>query len=284
MRVVQSLFLNPFLQLADHLGSRITAGVSYSWELFLVLYISFRATLLQQSQSFRTIFGVVAAQIYFTGYQALPLITMLAFGSGTVVLMQSTSQFSFLGGSDLMGQLVVGILMREVGPLLTALIVIARSGTAVASELGNMKCNREIDALEVMGINPMSFIVFPRLLGGIVSVVCLAIYFVLVSIFGGMLIAKAVMGLPVGYYLDSLARAFTYQDVFMFLLKNIFSGAIIFVVCCHQGFQVKQGPHEVPQVTTKAVVNSIIYVICFNIFATVLFYLDQLSRMGVIRK
>ena len=121
-----------------------------------MIYLSIRATLLDQHQGLRTIIGVVSAQIYFTGWQALPLISVLALASGSITILQSSSELSLLGGSEMIGNLLVVIMVREVGPLLTALVVVARSGSAVATEVGNMRANREIEALESIGINPMS--------------------------------------------------------------------------------------------------------------------------------
>lgn len=267
---------------ADQVGQRLSNFFIYTWELFKVFYLSIRSTIVGRAQSLRTIVGVISAQIYFTGYQALPLISVLSIATGAIVVMQSTSQFNILGGGAAIGQLIVLVVVREVAPLLTALIVIARSGTAVASELGNMKANREIESLTSMGIDPLSFIVFPRLFGGVISVICLGFYFVLGAMLGGLLVAKGIQGLPVSYYFDSLTVAFTKADVFLFLAKVTFSGSIIFTIASYQGLQVKQGPHEVPQVTTKAVMNSIISVIVFNLTLTSLFYLHHLMALGVI--
>lgn len=266
----------------DRLGARVIGGFTYTWNVLLMIYLSLRAAIFDQAQGLRTVFSVVSAQIYFTGWQALPLITVLALASGGIVIMQSSFQLSFLGGNEMIGNLLVVVIVREISPLLTALIVIARSGTAVASEIGNMRANREIEALEVMGINPLSYIVFPRLVGGIVSVLCLAFYYILISLIGGYLVTKLVHDIPFSFYAESLAQAFAAEDVLLFLLKNTFSGAIIFIVSCYQGLLVKQSPHEVPQVTTKAVVNSIIYVTVFNMGVTTLFYLNQLIQLGVI--
>ncbi|MBK8200769.1 MAG: ABC transporter permease [Bdellovibrionales bacterium] len=246
-----------------------------------MIYLAVRAAVYDQAQGIRTIVSVISAQIYFTGVQALPLISVLALASGGIVIMQSNMQLSLLGGNDMIGNLLVIIIVREISPLLTALVVIARSGTAVASELGNMKVNRETDALEVMGINPLSYIVFPRLLGGILSVLGLSFYFIVVALLGGFLVTSLVHDLPFIFYSESLAQAFTGEDVLLFLAKNTFSGAIIFVVCCYQGMLVQSGPEEVPQFTTKAVVNSIIYVTVFNLGTTTLFYLNQLRKLGV---
>ena len=266
----------------DFYGRKITSTIEYTLEVLFMVYLSMRAAVIDQSQGFRTIVGVISAQIYFTGWQAMPIISVLALAAGSVVIMQSNAQLTFLGNAQMMGNLLVVIIMRELGPLITALVVIARSGTAVASEIGNMRVNREIEALEVMGINPLSFIVFPRILGGVISVLCLAFYFNIVALFGGYLVTRFVIDMPFNFYTDALAQAIAFEDVALFLLKNGFSGMIIFVISCYQGLLVQQSSHEVPQVTTKAVVNSIIYVTLFNLAVTTLFYINQLMKLGVI--
>ena len=145
-----------------------------------------------------------------------------------------------------------------------------------------MRANREIEALECMGINPLSYIVFPRIVGGVISVVCLSFYFVMMALIGGFLLTKLINDMPMSFYLDSLAKAVAFEDLWLFLLKNIFSGMIIFVVSCYQGLSVKRSHTEVPIATTQAVVNSIIYVVVFNLSVTSLFYLNQLIKLGVL--
>lgn len=265
----------------DGLGRSVTRNLEYSLRILLIAYLSVRVVIMDRAQGTRTIFSVVSAQIYFTGWQALPLISILALGAGSLVILQGLSNLNLLGGMAMIGNLLVVIVVREVGPLMTALVVIARSGTAVASEVGNMRANREIEALESMGINPLSFIVFPRLIGGVVSVVCLSIYFTLIALLGGFLVTKMIHGIPFGFYADSLASAFAFEDVWLFLLKNIFSGLIIFSISCYQGLLVKRSPTDVPIMTTEAVVKSIIYVVLFNFSVTTLFYLNEIRKLGV---
>lgn len=266
----------------DELGRKVTQNVEYTYQVLMMVYLSIRAAMVDQAQGARTIFGVISAQIYFTGWQAVPIITVMALAAGGVTILQSQANLSLLGGTEMIGNLLVVIITREVGPLITALIVIARSGTAVASEVGNMRANREIEALESMGVNPLSFIVFPRLIGGVISVICLAFYFNVVALMGGFVITKLLQDMPFNFYVDSLSRAIAMDDFYIFLLKNSFSGMIIFVVSCYQGLTVKRSSHEVPQVTTVAVVNSVIYVTVFNLGVTALFYLNQLMKLGVI--
>lgn len=274
--------MNYFISQIDSVGRYVTRQIEYTFHVLMMVYLSFRATMLDQAQGFRTIVSVISAQIYFTGFQALPIITTLALTTGGILILQAMGNLTLLGGSGMIGNFLVVVLVREVAPLLTALVVIARSGTAVASEVGNMRANREIDALEIMGINPLSFIVFPRVLGGVISVLCLAFYFIVVSLIGGFLITKFLHSMPFVFYTESLLNAFAKEDVLIFILKNSFSGMIIFVVCCYQGLSVKKSPHEVPQATTQAVVNSIIYVTIFNLAVTALVYLGKLKEIGVI--
>jgi phospholipid/cholesterol/gamma-HCH transport system permease protein len=280
--MLSEVLMTAVLRGIDHLGRLLTKNIEYTCEVLLMVYLAFRAAIFEQSQGLRTIFSVVSAQIYFSGWQALPLVSVLALVTGAIVVLQSSSQLSFLGGSDMIGNLLVVIIVRELGPLLTALVVIARSGTAVASEIGNMRANREIEALEVMGINPLSFIVFPRLLGGIISVLCLAIYYILIAILGGFFVTRLIQNMSLSFYLDSLASAVAAEDLWLFLLKNAFSGMIIFVVACYQGLSVMKSHTEVPIATTQAVVKSIGYVVVFNLTVTTLFYLSRLKSLGLL--
>ena len=205
----------------------------------------------------RAIIKVIATQVYFTGWQAFWMIAILAFiiSAGFVIIMHN-SMFGF-------GQLLVTVkvfytvVVRELGPLITALIVIARSGTAVAIELGNMKVNREIDALISMGINPLDFVVLPRLLGGILSLIALNIYFLLFALIGILVILVNVKNYPVSIVYHQMAMNISLSDFFIILAKSFLAGLIIFTVACYQGLSAQRSPTEVPVVTTQAVVQSI---------------------------
>jgi phospholipid/cholesterol/gamma-HCH transport system permease protein len=153
-----------FLTRIDSIGRFVVVNIEYTLRVFLMVYLAVRATVLDRAQGLRTIISVLSAQIYFTGWQALPLISILALTTGSVLIIQGMGNLTLLGGTEMIGNFLVVVLVREAAPLLTALVVIARSGTAVASEVGNMRANREIEALESMGINPLSFIVFQGLL------------------------------------------------------------------------------------------------------------------------
>ena len=262
----------------NSLGRQALAPFEYTANVVSMIYLSGRAAFFDQAQGLRSALSVVAAQIYFTGVQALPIISVLALASGSIVILQASFSLGRLGGATMLGDLMVAIIVRELAPLLTALIVIARSGTAVTSEIGNMRVNREIEALESMGIHPLSYVVFPRLVGGILSVICLAFYFAAIAIFGGYLATSLIIDIPFAFYGGLVAHAIDGIDVGLFFLKTLFAGSIIFTISCYQGFLVKEAPHEIPQVTTNAVVNSVVYVVLFDVFVTLVYYV---SRLGV---
>lgn len=270
------------MNFVDRLGEKAIDPFAYLFKIFLLAYGSFRAFVLNETQGLRAVVQVVCQQIYFTGFQGLPLISTLSLAMGALVIMQSSSQLSLIGGQSMMGNLLVAVVIRELAPLMTALVVIARSGTAVASELGNMKVNKEIEALTLMGIHPLSYVVFPRLLGGVVSLLCLGIYFAFISLIGGFFVSQMFHQITFSFFLDTVASAITFQDSFFFLLKNTVAGILVFSICCYHGLSVQLGPHEVPQVTTKAVVNSILAVTAFQVLASFLFYLPDLIRMGIL--
>ena len=248
-----------------------------------MVYLSTKSALKRmREQSMIEILKVVMKQIYFTGVQGLPLIGMLALLTGFLAILQGVSQLSKLGGGEMLGNLLVIVIIRELGPMITALVIIARSGTAIASEVGNMKVNSEIILLESVGINPLSYIVFPRILGGLISVLCLAFFFCIVALFGGYFLVNFVHPISFDFYSDSLAFAVTRTDVCLFLLKNIFSGLIIFSVSCYQGLRVKESFTEVPQMTTRAVMNSILYTVGFNGALSMAVYLQNLKQLGIL--
>jgi len=266
----------------DYFGRHLLRALEYSIKIVLMFYVSLRAAFKDRTRNLRAHASVMASQIYFTGFQALPLISVLAMATGSVLILQGSMNFSVFGGAQGIGQFLIASLVREISPLLTAMVVVARSGTAVATELGNMRANREIEALISIGVNPFSHIVFPRLVAGAVSVVCLAFYFSVIALLGGFIMLRFMSDISPYFYFDTLMSSFSRADALIFVLKNSFSGLVIFLVACYQGLSVKSSPHEVPQATTKAVVHSIFFVCVFNMAVTAIFYFSRLKDLGVI--
>jgi len=177
-----------------------------------------------------------------------------------------------MGALDLVAALVAVAITRELAPLMTAVIVAGRVGSAIAAELGTMKVSQEIDALTVMGIEPVSFLVVPRLVALIVALPCLTIFADLVGILGGYTVAVGALGIGSGTYISNTVDALVLQDLFTGLAKAVVFATIIGLVGCQRGLQTEGGADEVGRSTTSAVVRSIVLVIAADLFVTAFSY------------
>jgi len=211
-------------------------------------------------------------QIRFTGLDALLLVSGTALLLGAVTLIQAFSQLSGLGAENYIGVLMVLIILRELGPLLTAVLVIGRSSTAIAAELGAMQLNGEVDALAVHGINPYQYLLLPRWLGVLISVFALVVFFDTAALAGGLLVAKLKYGVTIGFYMDSVRQILSNRDFIATLLKVLlFTGAITFHAC-HFGLRIRRSQTEIPQAVTKTVVSALVAVFALDGLITALFY------------
>jgi len=214
---------------------------------------------------------VLLNQIFYTGFQAVGLIGTIGVLLGATIVIQ-TQLMVPSADSSLIGKVLIAVVLRELSPLITAIVVAGRSGTAIATELGNMKVSHELLALTSLGIDPPRFIVMPRLIAAIASVTLLMVYFAAVSLVGtagvGLLLSNtSLAGLQSG-----LAAALTPYDLVLFLAKGAGLGTIVGWLCCHYGLEVKSSPTEVPQMASRAVVMSLLGCVAYNTLATALFY------------
>jgi len=214
---------------------------------------------------------VLLNQIFYTGFQAVGLIGTIGVLLGATIVIQ-TELMVPSADAALIGKVLIAVVLRELSPLITAIVVAGRSGTAIATELGNMKVSHEILALASLGIDPPRFIVWPRLVAAVVSVIVLMVYFAAVSLVGtaaeGILLANT----SLGTLQSGLAAALTPYDLVLFLVKGAGLGTIVGWLSCHYGLEVKSSPTEVPQMASRAVVMSLLGCVAFNTLATALFY------------
>ncbi|MCZ7592697.1 MAG: ABC transporter permease [Kiritimatiellae bacterium] len=202
--------------------------------------------------------NVLARQILFTGYEASRFISLIAVLVGLAVVLQAQVALAKLGQSSLLGPILVMVIIREIGPLLTNFIVIGRSGTAMTTELANMKVNGEVELLDAQGLDPFLYLVLPRVLGAALSIFCLTVIFITVSFlsgfFSGMLLG-ANTGNPEAF-IRSIFGAVSKADVFNLILKSFVPGLLMGSICCIEGLSVGAAITEVPQAATRAVVKS----------------------------
>lgn len=254
-------------------GRKTVQGVAYAADVLYLGYLTFKEFVTPARRGRQEAFGVITRQILFTGLDALPVVGVIALIVGLLLSIQAGITLPRIGAGDYLAKVVVLTVIRELGPLLTAFIVIWRSGTAMCTELGNMKVGQEIAALESMGINVVRFIVMPRTVGAIVAVLCLTIYFDLVAILGGFLVAKAKLTIPVAVYLDGLAKSLTSADVLITIIKGVLFGLVAAVLCCYHGLSVGQAVTEVPQQTSRAMLNTVTACLVLDIVVSIAFYL-----------
>jgi phospholipid/cholesterol/gamma-HCH transport system permease protein len=222
-------------------------------------------------KSVRSTFGrVLILQVRFTALDAIPIIAGLALLIGALVIAQAHAQAVRFGASEALGKLLATIIVRELGPLFAAIIVVARSGTAIASELATSKVLGEVTALEALGVDPVQYMVLPRLAGCAISVAILAVYFDATAIVGGLFVTSWLAHLPPAEYLESLRLGMSAWDVSIVLIKGAFFGLGTAAVCCWAGLRAARTPAAIPQSVTRGVVYAMVYVFGVSALFTVL--------------
>lgn len=202
----------------------------------------------------------LVSQIIFTGVDALPVISLLALAVGVSITSQLLNLARALGSERDIGPLLVNIVGVELSSLLTAIVLIGRSGSAIAVDTGYMKLHGELEALELLGINVREFFVTPRIIGAAIAQVTLAVYFAAIALFGGVYLNGLIFHLVTSHQLKHIAEALEPTQVVIFVLKNLLFGIIIAGTSCFHGLRVRTSPTELPQQTQRAIVTSLVLV------------------------
>ncbi len=211
-------------------------------------------------------------QAMAVGVEALPILSLITFFVGLILALQGAYELRRFGALHYVASAVAISMTRELGPLMTAIVVIGRSGSAFAAEIGTMKVTEEIDALETMALNPVQFLVTPKFLAMILMMPCLTTWADLMGILGGSLFGVASAGFTFGGYIRATLDALYLRDILSGLLKSVMFGVTITAVGCHEGFSTGAGAEQVGRSTTAAVVVSIFLVIAVDLVFTALFY------------
>jgi phospholipid/cholesterol/gamma-HCH transport system permease protein len=218
----------------------------------------------------RLVHGIMLTQVMFTGVQALSLVSVIGMLIGASIIIQTNLLVPADG--ELIGRVLVAVVLRELAPLITAVVVAGRSGTAIATELGNMKVNSEVLALSSLGVDPLRYVVLPRMVGCVVSVVALMIYFSIVSLTAAFTIGIVASGSSLSSFQQGVAGSVMPHDLVLFLAKGVGLGTIVGWLSCHFGLEVKSSPTEVPQQASRAVVMSLLGCVVYNTALTLGFY------------
>lgn len=217
-------------------------------------------------------FKQVIRQAEKIGASSLPIVTLISFFTGMVLALQSAYQMQKIQAEMYIGSLVALSMIRELGPVLTALIIAGRCGAAITAEIGTMKVTEQVDALETLATNPINFLVVPRFWALLISLVVLTVYANFVGMFGGYLIGVYKLHIPYLMYIKMTFEPLTQSDVRNGLYKSIVFAIVICVIACFEGMRAKEGAEGVGKATTSSVVRSFVLIIACDCILTALMY------------
>lgn len=212
------------------------------------------------------------SQIFSTSYGSLTVTVIVAFFSGAVLVLQVGRELKAFGVADNIGGMISVAMCREMGPVMTGIILSGLLGSRLASELGTMKVSEEIDALHIMSIRPEKFLVMPRILALLFVVPVLTVYADFIGIVGGAMVARGILGIDFPKFIQRATDFLTMADLYVGLVKAVVFGATIGIVGCYQGLQAQHGPRGVGRVTMKSVVISMLFVIMLNYIVGWMFF------------
>jgi phospholipid/cholesterol/gamma-HCH transport system permease protein len=254
------------------IGSSIEGGLAYLGALTSLAGRAAYFTFIAPFQGKPLRFQRAVGQAMEAGVRALPILSLITFFIGLILALQAAYELKRFGAISFVANAVALSMTRELGPLITAVIVIGRSGSAFAAELGTMKVSEEIDALETMAINPVSFLVAPKFVAMILMLPCLTIWANFMGILGGSLFGVAQADFTFWRYIIASLDALFMRDVVTGLIKSFMFGVTITAVGCLEGLNTTGGAEQVGRSTTRAVVMSIFLVILVDLVFTMLFY------------
>ena len=217
----------------------------------------------------------IIAQMVFAGIESLIIVFFVGLFTGIVIAMQSAYQLAQLGGEIYVASLVSVSICRELGPVLTALVVAGRVGSAIAAELGTMKVSEQVEALESMALNPVRFLVVPRFLALLIMLPCLTVIADIAGIIGGYIVGVFNLKLNPDLYIDITFKWLQSKDVVTGLVKSVVFAIVIAIMGCYQGLNARGGAEGVGRATTTSVVMSFILIILFDCILTAAFYFSQ---------
>ncbi|UCH78193.1 MAG: ABC transporter permease [Candidatus Coatesbacteria bacterium] len=213
----------------------------------------------------------IVDQMVRIGVDSVPVVILTAVFTGMVLAMQATYQIAKFGADIYIGGIVGISMTRELGPVLTALMVSGRVGAAIAAEIGTMKVTEQIDALETLATNPVQYLVMPRVVAAAVMLPTLTAMADFVGIAGGYGVSTTLLGINPQAYIEKMNLLVHVSDLFIGLLKTVVFGIIIASVACNQGFKASGGAEGVGRATTVSVVTSCILILLSDVFLTGLF-------------
>lgn len=251
----------------DRLGRVVLENIEELGKIFL-LFLSVLAWMFRPPLKLRNIFK----QMEFVGVKSIFVVVLTGTFTGMVMALQGYHGFKMFSAESLVGSTVALSMTRELGPVLTSLMVTARAGSAMAAELGTMRVTEQIDALYVMAANPVKHLIVPRVIAGFLMVPLLTVVSDFVGILGGYFVGVHILDINPGIFVKNIIRLVDLNDIYSGLVKAACFGLILSLVGCYKGFNTRGGAEGVGRATTEAVVLASISILISDYFLTAIMF------------
>jgi phospholipid/cholesterol/gamma-HCH transport system permease protein len=259
--------MNGFSDVLDRLGRAVLAGIEEMGKIIL-LFISVLVWMFRPPLKLHNIFK----QMEFVGVKSIFVVVLTGTFTGMVLALQSYHGFRMFSAESLVGGTVALSMTRELGPVLTALMVTARAGSAMAAELGTMRVTEQIDALYVMAANPVKHLIVPRVIAGVLMAPLLTVVSDFMGILGGYFVGVHILGINPGIFIKNITRLVDLNDIYNGLVKAACFGLILSLIGCYKGFNTYGGAEGVGRATTEAVVLASITILISDYFLTAIMF------------
>jgi phospholipid/cholesterol/gamma-HCH transport system permease protein len=259
--------MNRFSGALDRLGRAVMAGVEEMGKIIL-LFISVLGWMFRPPLKLHKIFK----QMEFVGVKSIFVVVLTGTFTGMVLALQGYHGFRMFSAESLVGSTVALSMTRELGPVLTSLMVTARAGSAMAAELGTMRVTEQIDALYVMAANPVKHLIVPRVAAGVLMVPLLTVVSDFMGILGGYFVGVHILGINSGIFIKNMTRLVDLNDIYNGLIKAACFGLILSLIGCYKGFNTYGGAEGVGRATTEAVVLASITILISDYFLTAIMF------------
>lgn len=257
----------------------------------IALFFRTVASLFDKSHNFKSDSRNIIMQTFFTGVEIIIPLFIVATLFGTVVIIEVLSLMGKMGFSDIVGNLMVVVIIRELSPILTAFLIAGRSGSSLTTYIGSMVIDSEVDALATMGINPIRYLVMPSVIGGTIATIISNIIFSASAIGAGFLVTKGIifitgnapnLQITWSYLSTEIIKALTIPDFVFAIVKPLVFGIIITINACYQALNIKRDIRLVPKATSRSVITSFLYIVFADVVLSLYYFISYMQNLSTI--
>ena len=257
----------------------------------IALFFRTVASLFDKSHNFKSDTRNILLQTFFTGVEIIIPLFIVATLFGTVVIIEVLSLMGKMGFSDIVGNLMVVVIIRELSPILTAFLIAGRSGSSLTTYIGSMVIDSEVDALATMGINPIRYLVMPSVIGGTIATIISNIIFSASAIGAGFLVTKGIifitgnapnLQITWSYLSTEIIKALTIPDFVFAIVKPLVFGIIITINACYQALNIKRDIRLVPKATSRSVITSFLYIVFADVVLSLYYFISYMQNLSTI--